>query len=766
MAELTIIYWRDIPAQIIVRAGRKNAKRELPARFQEAIDRAAMHAGAKDSDAYLSAWRRGEPALCGEALEDEAESGLRRVEADYDGERLKRLIASGGFETVSTPSDPLVLFQPSGKRGRFPPGTPLLTAARALGVDLDSVCGGRGMCGRCQVEIQTGSDAKLGITSLPAHVSATEAVEQRYADKRELGSKRLGCQATILGDLIVDVPASSQLHRQIVRKEAVARPIELDPVVVPRFVELPPATLESAASDFDRLRSALKAQWGVEVVAFSPLLLSSLQTRLREGNWQVTLAIRDGRDVVAIYPGLKTQLAGIAIDIGSTTIAAHLCDLSDGAILASAGMMNPQIRFGEDLMSRVSYAMMHENGADEMARTVRGAVNELIANLVTQAGLQREDVVEIVIVGNPVMHHLVLGIDPRELGTAPFALAVSEAVDIPAALLGLAVAPGAYVHLLPCIAGHVGADASAMVLAEAPQDEDEIVLLVDVGTNAEIVLGNRERLLACSSPTGPALEGAQLSSGQRAAPGAIERIAIEPQTFEPRFKVIGVEPWSDEPGFAEETQRTGITGLCGSAIIDVVAELALAGLITPDGLFDAQKAPFCPRLLPEGRSFSYLVHDGSPRIVVTQADIRAVQLAKAALHAGCKLLMARLGIDKVSRIKLAGAFGAHIDPLHALVLGLVPDCELSRVQAVGNAAGHGARIALLNASARRSIQEVVRRIEKIETALDPLFQAEFVAAMAIPHARDAFEETARYVRLPARPVREERRRLRTTLREN
>ena len=292
----------------------------------------------------------------------------------------------------------------------------------------------------------------------------------------------------------------------------------------------------------------------------------------------MTVAVHDGRHVTAVWPGLHEKVYGVAIDVGSTTIAGHLADLGDGSVLASSGVMNPQIRFGEDLMSRVSYAMMHEGGALEMTRAVRTALRTLVLGLANQAGIEPVDIHEIALVGNPIMHHLVLGIDPIPLGSAPFALATDRAVRVRATELGLSAHPGARVYVLPCIAGHVGADTAGVILAEAPhRAKGEVRLVVDVGTNAEIVLGNADRLLAASSPTGPAFEGAQISGGQRAAPGAIERVRIDPVTLEPRFRIIGAEPWSDEPGFAEAADELGVTGICGSGIVEVIAELFLAG---------------------------------------------------------------------------------------------------------------------------------------------------------------------------------------------
>ncbi len=459
----------------------------------------------------------------------------------------------------------------------------------------------------------------------------------------------------------------------------------------------------------------------------------------------------NGRDIVGVWPGLVDRVYGVAVDIGSTTVAAHLSDLTTGETLASAGVMNPQIRFGEDLMSRVSYAMLNPGGDREMtAGDPRGGRRRWSRDVAAEAGIDPGRIVEMTAVGNPIMHHLYLGFDPVELGGAPFALTVDQALDTPARDLGLAIAPGAFVHTLPLIAGHVGADAAGMILAEAPYASDEITLLVDVGTNAEIVLGNRERLLACSSPTGPAFEGAQISSGQRAAPGAIERIRIDPLTLEPRYKVIGSDLWSDEPGFDAAAAATGVTGICGSGIIEAVAELFLAGVVTADGVIDGALAARSPRIAPRAApspmsSATARRASRSPRPTSAPSSSPRRRSTPAS---GCSWTTTRS--TRVDRIVLAGAFGSHIDVKYAMVLGLIPDCPLAHVRSAGNAAGTGARIALLNAASRREIAEVARRIDKIETALEPRFQEHFVAAMAIPHKTDAFPNLAEVVTLPAR----------------
>jgi uncharacterized 2Fe-2S/4Fe-4S cluster protein (DUF4445 family) len=385
-----------------------------------------------------------------------------------------------------------------------------------------------------------------------------------------------------------------------------------------------------------------------------------------------------------------------------------------------------------------------------MTREVRAALNALAAELAADAGIEVAEILEATFVGNPIMHHLLFGIDPIELGGAPFALATDEAVTgLWATEIDLHIHPNARIYALPCIAGHVGADTAAAILSETPYLTDAMTLIVDIGTNAEIVLGNRERLLAASSPTGPAFEGAQISCGQRAAPGAIERVRIDPETLEPRFKVIGCELWSDEPGFVEATATTGIAGICGSGIVEVMAEMFLAGIIDQDGVIDGRLAARNPRIRSNGRTFSYSLFESEARTLqITQNDARAIQLAKAALYAGVRLLMDKLGVERIERIRLAGAFGSHIDVKYAMILGLIPDCPLEYVASVGNAAGTGARIALLNRSRREEIEAVVRRVDKIETAVESSFQQYFVEAMAIPHKRDPFPNLRAVVALP------------------
>jgi uncharacterized 2Fe-2S/4Fe-4S cluster protein (DUF4445 family) len=649
--------------------------------------------------------------------------------------------------------DALLVFMPSGKRGRFPLGTPILQAARNLGVDIDSVCGGRGICGRCQIEISEGEFAKLGVTSKLDHLTPFGDVEKRYADRRGLKpGRRLSCSTLLQGDVVIDVPADSQVHKQVVRKRAEMRAIQIDPVVRLHYVEVIEPNMHDPSGDLQRMLQALETQWDLKGLDCDLRAIQGLQKALRQGEWTVTVAVHQNQQITAIWPGFRDKAFGLAVDVGSTTIAGHLCDLASGEVVASAGVMNPQIRFGEDLMSRVSYVMMNPGGEVEMTRVVREAINGLAASVAAEAGVEVRDILEAVFVGNPIMHHLLLGIDPTELGGAPFALASDGAVNIWASEIDLRIHPNARVFVLPCIAGHVGADTAGVILSESPQTGDEMTLIVDVGTNAEIVLGNRHRLLAASSPTGPAFEGAQISCGQRAAPGAIERVRIDPETLEPRFRIIGSDKWSNEPGFAEAAARTGVTGVCGSGIIEALAEMYLTGIINQDGVIDGAMAARSPRIEAEGRTFSYVLNEadskGGPRLRITQNDVRAIQLAKAALYAGARLLMDRMGVEKLDRITLAGAFGSHIDVKYAMVLGMIPDCDLPKVTSAGNAAGTGARIALLNRKSREEIAAVVRKVEKVETAVEPMFQQHFVEAMAIPHKTAPYLNLRREVTLP------------------
>lgn len=725
-----------------------------------------MVAGKKTASEYVAEWRKASIAIDTQFANDPALAAsayAAELEAEFTRERLQEYVQAGGYTpdpalVAATPNDgdadgavfagtATVVFAPSGLRTEVDCGTTILDAARRVGADLDSVCGGRGICGRCQVLAPNspgpdspGPDSPASESPASESLSPWSSTEAAYTGRRPLkNGARLGCAALVQGDVTVEIPVESQVHRPVIRKTVDLTGLVVDPVVRLFYVQIPPAELGTERGEVQRLRDALCEQWKMDgEFAISMSALRALQPALAHGEGSVTVAIHGSvsspPEIIGVWPGFVDSAYGAAFDVGSTTIAGHLCDLATGEIVASAGVMNPQIRFGEDLMSRVSYVMMHPGGEVELTHVVQSALDELITTLTHDAGVGRDAVLDIVVVGNPIMHHLVLGIDPTPLGTAPFSLATDEPVDVIAETIGIHCG-FAQVHLLPCIAGHVGADTAAAVLAEGPHRRDDITLLIDVGTNAEIVLGNRERLYAASSPTGPAFEGAQISCGQRATSGAIERVRVDKQTLEPTLTVIG----GDVP----------ITGVCGSGIIEVIGELLLAGVITTDGTISGDAAQRSPRIVADGRTFSYVLHDASPRLLITQNDVRAIQLAKAALWAGARLLMDHAGIDRVDRVALAGAFGSHIDPVYALLLGLIPDTEPETVVAIGNAAGSGAVRALLSAADRAEIAAVARTITKIETAIEPAFQAHFVGAMGIPHTTDPYTKLGAVIELPA-----------------
>jgi len=653
-------------------------------------------------------------------------------------------------------SSATIVFTPSGIRGRVKKGTTILEAAQKFSVDLNSICGARGRCSKCQIELTFGEFNKLNIRSKETSVSERNETELIYRTKFHLSEeRRLGCQTKILGDLVVDVPEDSQIHKQIIKKETNLRDFSLNTSVKAFYVQVSEPQLDSLESDFERLKISLKDDWNIQGVTCSVRVLKDLQEKLRRGNWGITVLLyykeNTVPEIVDIHSGYSEIPAfGVAIDLGSTSIAATLCDLNSGKIVGSMGIMNPQIRYGEDVMSRVSYCMMEEKGLATLNNSVIQGINELTRKIAEKHGIKLDSVFEIVFVANPIMHHLLLGIDPKELGQAPFPLALSDSLTIKSKDIGIILNPESYVYTVPCIGGHVGADAASVLISEQPQKlKDTTTLLIDIGTNAEILLAKGEEIFACSCPTGPALEGAQISAGQRAAPGAIERVRIDPITKEPRFKVIGCEQWSNEEGFSENVSGVGVTGICGSGIIEAVAEMRLAGLLDANGLIGSAAQTGSNRCTSSERTNSYLLYsDNKVSLSITNMDIRAIQLAKAALHASFKILLEKSRVNKIDSILLAGAFGSQISPEHALIIGLVPDAQVSQIVASGNSAGAGAIIALLDVSSRREISSLVRKVHKIETAVEPSFQKHFVEGSAFPDNSSTHPELFKLKELP------------------
>ena len=653
-------------------------------------------------------------------------------------------------------SSATIVFTPSGIRGRVKKGTTILEAAQKFSVDLNSICGARGRCSKCQVELTFGEFNKLNIRSKETSVSERNETELIYRTKFHLSEeRRLGCQTKILGDLVVDVPEDSQIHKQIIKKETSLRDFSLNTSVKAFYVQVSEPQLDSLESDFERLKISLKDDWNIQGVTCSVRVLKDLQEKLRRGNWGITVLLyykeNTVPEIVDIHSGYSEIPAfGVAIDLGSTSIAATLCDLNSGKIVGSMGIMNPQIRYGEDVMSRVSYCMMEEKGLATLNNSVIQGINELTRKIAEKHGIKLDSVFEIVFVANPIMHHLLLGIDPKELGQAPFPLVFSDSLNIKSKDIGLILNQESYVYTVPCIGGHVGADAASVLIAEQPQKlKDTTTLLIDIGTNAEILLAKGEEIFACSCPTGPALEGAQISAGQRAAPGAIERVRIDPITKEPSFKVIGCEQWSNEKEFSENVSGVGVTGICGSGIIEAVAEMRLAGLLDANGLIGSAAQTGSNRCTSSERTNSYLLYsDNKVSLSITNMDIRAIQLAKAALHASFKILLEKSRVNRIDSILLAGAFGSQISPEHALIIGLVPDAQVSQIVASGNSAGAGAIIALLDVSSRREISSLVRKVHKIETAVEPSFQKHFVEGSSFPNDSSTHPELFKFKELP------------------
>ncbi len=641
------------------------------------------------------------------------------------------------------PPKHMVIFQPSGRRGEVPEGAILLDAARDLGVEIESICGGQQTCGKCKILAAEGNFQKYGLQSSPDHLSPMAETERTYWERRKLGDGyRLSCAARVQGQLVINVPEESQARKQLIRKSATERVIELDPAIRQYYVNVTPSTLGDERGDWELLQAALHERFGLTDLHIDLPALQSLQDTQRAGKWSVTVSLWDDHEVIRVQPGYAEGAYGLAVDIGTTTVVAHLCDLRTGAVLATESTMNPQVPFGEDILSRISYIQSREDGLARLNAAIVEALNKLATRAARRAALSPDDITEVVLVGNTVMHHIVLNISPVHIGGSPFTLATYDPVETRARDLGLvALNRGAWVHVLPCEAGYVGADNVAVLLAEEPHHQGEIVLVIDIGTNGEILLGNREHLLSASSPTGPAFEGAQITHGMRAAHGAIERVRIDPETLTPRFRVIGEERWSDEMP-PDEIQAAGI---CGSGIIEVVAELFARGILLPSGKFNLDTPS--PNFRPNQRVGEYILATADQtstgrEIVITQNDIRAVQLAKAALYAGAKLLMARRGVNRLDRVILAGAFGSYISKEHAMLIGLFPDCDLKDVYSVGNAAGDGARIALLSRSKRREAREAARWVDYVETAVEMEFQNEFVAALNFPHTSDPFPHLA------------------------
>lgn len=677
----------------------------------------------------------------------------------------------------------MVIFQPSARRGEIADGTSVLEASRQLGVDIEALCGEKKVCGKCKVRIEQGFYEKFGITSSRDNVSSWQEEEDKFiTNSAKEEGYRLACVAKIQGPLLLFVPEEARAGKQVVSKAARDIHIDRNPAVKLYTVTVVPPTFEEPTGDFERICAELEREYGLTNLDIDWYALRKLPGRLREGKWTVTVALRMDKEIVRVWPGKVEDYYGIAIDVGTTTVAAYLCNMRTMEVVTTASMMNPQCKYGEDVMARITYHMMNPAGLETMSNDLIAGLNKLVVDacqsthppkkkkkknlevaaeegengdeieapedleggmVLKEKGeylcLNPNDIVDITLVGNTAMHHIMLRLDPQYVGLAPFPPVIHRSLDLRARDLGIKINDSACAHILPNEAGFVGADNVGVLVAEEPYKHDEMQLLIDIGTNGELVLGNKKKMISCSCATGPALEGAQLSYGMRAAPGAIERIKIDPETHEVDYKVIGRDAWRS----FSKPEEMKTKGICGSGILDVLAELYTSGVIVKSGRFNKKQKSNRYRKNPETNQPEFVIAWANETsigkdVVITQKDVRQIQLGKGALHTGCKLMMRRMGLDKVDVIKIAGAFGTHVDKTKALIMGLFPDCDLDKVLAVGNAAGDGARAALLNREKRVEANWVSRNVEYIELTVEEDFQQQFMEAMQVPHMKDEF----------------------------
>jgi uncharacterized 2Fe-2S/4Fe-4S cluster protein (DUF4445 family) len=594
-------------------------------------------------------------------------------------------------------------FEPIGRRGQCPADQSLLDCACQLGAGLVSLCGGKGTCGRCKVQVLAGC------------VSEPTSNERKALSRRELeDGYRLACQTYALGDCRLRVPPESLTAPQRTQVEGLEVPVRPEPPVRAFRVRLPRPSLSALQADADSLREALAEQHQVHCRAIDLEVLRQLSTRLRSCDWEVRSAVR-GDEVVGLGPWPGRQL-GLAVDLGTTKVAGYLVDLEGGRTLAARGVMNPQIACGEDVIARIARTRESPAEAARLQELAVQALNQLAIDLCAEVDAGPEEIVEAVVVGNTAMHHLFLRLPVEQLALSPYVPAVREALDVKARDVGLRIAPGAYVHLLPNIAGFVGADHVAMLLATEAWQAEGMTLALDIGTNTEVCLVSDGEMTSVSCASGPAFEGAHITHGMRAASGSIEHLRLVNDRIE--YQTIGGAP---------------PVGLCGSGILDCLAQLYLAGVLDKGGRMGDH-----PRVrVREGQREFVLVseaeRDGRAAITITQKDVRELQLAKGAIRTGIQVLLEASGHaeEDIEQVIIAGAFGTYIDVASAVTIGMLPPLPLDRFRQVGNAAGTGARLALISESKRAEAQAIARQVGYIELATAPRFARIFAQAMYI-----------------------------------
>jgi len=601
-------------------------------------------------------------------------------------------------------------FEPLGRRGECQESESILICARQLGVGISSVCGGIGTCNTCRLQVLDGSVSRPTSNELEA-LSAQELRD----------GWRLACQTYPRSDLTLNIPPESMTTLQRTQVEGLEVAVQLEPAVQSYQLQLAAPSLSSLQADYDQLLEAMDKQHQIRCGRVDINLLRILSTRLRSWNWECLASIRQD-EVIAISP-LHSRQLGLAVDLGTTKIAAYLVDLNNGRTLAAKGVMNPQISYGEDIISRITVAINSAQEGEELRQVTVKAINDLIINLCDEVGAGAEEIVDAVVVGNTAMHHLFLGLPVGQLAISPFVPAVSSALDVKASDLGLQIAPGAYVHLLPNIAGFVGADHVAMLLATGVLSAEGPVIAIDIGTNTEVSLMNNGEISTVSCASGPAFEGGHIKDGMRATSGAIERLRISGDSIQ--YQTVDEAP---------------AVGICGSGILDAIAQLHLAGIITKDGRMI--KGHSRVRTHKKQRAFvlvSREEREGRPAIVITQQDVRRLQLAKAAIRTGIQVLLETNGCseEEVKKVIIAGAFGSYIDISSAINIGMLPTLPLDCFQQVGNAAGIGAKLALASLSQRTAAQTIASSVRYIELASTPGFMQTFIQASHLGRYRMA-----------------------------
>jgi len=606
----------------------------------------------------------------------------------------------------------MVVFEPEGKKIKTSFGTTVFQVANEAGVGIRSECGGGGSCGKCRVIIRN-SDA----------VSKVTGAERKHLSQSEIDSGyRLACQTRILQNVAVIIPPESRLESRKIQVLGLERKVGLNPSLKKFHVLLPKPTLSDIKPDLERLLDILSKQiQSVRDLEIDYEILKDLPSTLRDANWDVTVTVWSDR-IIAVEPSdTSSDLFGFAVDIGTSKIVGHLVDLTSGKTVAVGSIENPQIIHGEDVMTRITFATTNNTNLETLQKLVVDGVNKVLHEACEKARVDPNAVYEVVAVGNTAMHHFFLGIQPKYVALSPYTPALKRLISLTAKELNIKVNRGGIVTVLPIIAGFVGADAVADVLATGIHESKEISLLVDIGTNTEIFLGNKDDLLCCSCASGPAFEGAHIKHGMKAITGAIERVRMGPD-LEVEYETIGdVKP----------------SGLCGSAVIDVVAEMLKNGVIDQHGRFNSNIKT--KRIRKNNETEFVVVWNNETAtgraITVTQKDINEVQLAKAAIYTGCSILMKRKNVKEkdIDRVFIAGAFGNYINPENAKIIGLIPDVPTEKIKFVGNTAVTGAKMALTSKEMRKKAEQITDKVRYLELANAPDFNQEFIKALFIPH---------------------------------